>query len=195
VRPSRYRLHAVLSVSPPCRNREYSETSCNRPWIHWLITGLISIPGWTRSPDGAAGQFRWLHGSLPTVSGVLFIREHREQKLFFLARPDGHGYSRTSKPASLCGAHGIIPDGAKPAIRDHPASHPGCVKGALGRRRCAIAIKCNYSNPTPACQCIQQWMESRADSTSMGTTWRSVSHQREHRRCKNVFMVCILAIV
>jgi len=71
-------------------------------------------------------------------SRCFFIREHREQKLnmfnFFLAMPNGHGYSRTSSRL-LYGTHGIIPDGARPAIRDHPALHPGMCERDL---RCSL---------------------------------------------------------
>jgi len=48
---------------------------------------------------------------------------------FHLGEPDGHEYSRNVKPTSRR-AHGIILDGAKPAIQDHQASNPGiCERG------------------------------------------------------------------
>ena len=54
--------------------------------------------------------------------------------LFFLARPDGHGFNRTSSRL-LYGAHWVIPDGAGPAIRDHPALRPGMCERGLSVQR------------------------------------------------------------
>jgi len=147
-----YQLNAVPSVAPPCRNREYSDVLqqavntlaycraktgsvrvasmhdlCKHrypPWSLWWNfysrMAMVSIRhSWTIS---VASQ------KLAGSSRHFFIQDHRQQKLnmfnFFLARPDGHRYSQT-----LCwllySAYGIIPDGARPAIRDHLASHPG----------------------------------------------------------------------
>ena len=96
------------------------------PWWNFYCR-MAAVSTWRSRTISVAS--RRLAGS----SRRFFIWEHRKQKLnmfiCFLTRPDGHGYSRMSSRL-LYTAHGIIPVGAIPANRDHPASYPGmCERG------------------------------------------------------------------
>ena len=102
---------------------------------------------------------------------------------FFSTRPNGHGYSRTSSRLQY-GAYGIIPDGAGPAIRDHPASHPVMCepKGWLKHRSIFqfFGIKFNFSR-------IKSATKFCSVKTSSGkVVEQSISYEITEHRTKSV---------
>jgi len=85
-------------------------------------------------------QGRW---TTTTTTNICFVR------------PEGYGYNRTLSRL-LHGAHRIIPDGARPVIQDHQASHPGmCEKGLSPPTERGRAVSTAVATSQALSQCLR----------------------------------------